>query len=53
MASASEQLAQNMNLGVFAKAKAAKFGRIDDSRRFIMLDQPEKFAEAVERFLSQ
>jgi pimeloyl-ACP methyl ester carboxylesterase len=38
---------------VFAKAKTAKFGRIDDSRRFIMLDQPEKFAEAVERFLSQ
>jgi len=35
----------------YTNAKTTKLKRIDDSRHFIMLDQPEKFAQAVEDFL--
>jgi len=35
----------------FANAKTVRLQRIDDSRHFIMLDQPEAFAAAVEAFL--
>lgn len=37
----------------FAGAKTIKFEKIDDSRHFIMLDQQEAFAAAVERFLQE
>ena len=36
----------------YGNAATAKLNRIDDSRHFIMLDQPERFADAVERFLA-
>ena len=35
----------------YANAKAARLIRIDASRHFIMIDQPEKFAAAVDEFL--
>ena len=35
----------------FADAKAARLIRVDGSYHFIMLDQPEKFAAAVDEFL--
>ncbi len=35
----------------FAGAKTVTFEKIDDSRHFIMLDNPEAYAAAVERFL--
>jgi len=35
----------------FANAKTVRLQRIDDSRHFIMLDQPEAFSAAVEAFL--
>ncbi len=35
----------------YANARAARFLRVDDSRHFIMFDQPEKFAAAVDEFL--
>jgi pimeloyl-ACP methyl ester carboxylesterase len=35
----------------YAQAKAARFVRVDGGLHFIMLDQPEKFAAAVEEFL--
>ena len=38
--------------GSFAKAKNVTLKRIDDSRHFIMLDQPEKFLRAVKAFLA-
>ncbi len=42
-----------MYKGAFANAKTATLQRIDDSRHFIMLDQPEKFAAAVAKFLGK
>lgn len=39
--------------GAFASAKTAKLKRIDGSRHFIMLDQPEAFAAAVDEFLAE
>ena len=36
----------------FAPAKAIKLIRIDNSRHFIMLDQPQRFAEELDRFLA-
>ena len=38
--------------GSFAKAKNVTLTRIDGSRHFIMLDQPEKFLGAVKAFLA-
>ena len=38
--------------GAFAAAKDATLKRIDGSRHFIMLDQPEAFARAVDAFLA-
>lgn len=38
--------------GAFATAKTATLQRIDGSRHFIMLDQPEAFAKAVDAFLA-
>lgn len=35
----------------FTGADTVTFEKVDDSRHFIMLDQPEAFAAAVERFL--
>ena len=35
----------------YAKAATAQFTRIDDSFHFVMLDQPEAFAQAVRAFL--
>jgi pimeloyl-ACP methyl ester carboxylesterase len=35
----------------YANAKAARFLRMEGSRHFIMFDQPEKFAAAVDEFL--
>lgn len=37
----------------FANAKTATLKRIDGSRHFIMLDQPEKFADEVAEFLDK
>lgn len=37
--------------GAYAGASTARFTRIDDSFHFIMLDQPERFAAAVDAFL--
>lgn len=39
--------------GAFAAAKTVKLKRIDDSRHFIMLDQPAAFAAAVDEFLAE
>jgi pimeloyl-ACP methyl ester carboxylesterase len=36
----------------YANARGAKLQRIDDSFHFVMLDQPEAFAAAVDRFLA-
>ncbi|MEE9434530.1 MAG: alpha/beta hydrolase [Sphingorhabdus sp.] len=38
--------------GSFAKAKNVRLMRIDDSRHFIMLDQPDEFLGAVKAFLA-
>lgn len=38
--------------GAFASLKGATLKRVDASRHFIMLDQPEAFAEAIEAFLA-
>ncbi|GAA0474915.1 alpha/beta hydrolase [Parasphingorhabdus litoris] len=47
----SEQRVTPMYKAAFADAKTVTFEKVDDSRHFIMLDQPEAFAAAVERFL--
>ncbi len=39
--------------GAFASANTASLVRIDDSRHFIMLDQPAVFAKAVDIFLAE
>ncbi|WP_152414676.1 alpha/beta hydrolase [Blastomonas sp. AAP53] len=38
--------------GAYSGLAGVQLKRIDNSRHFIMLDQPERFAEAVEAFLS-
>ncbi len=40
-----------MYKAAFTGAKTVTFEKIDDSRHFIMLDQPKAFAASVERFL--
>ena len=37
---------------VYAGAPSAHFVRVDDSFHFVMIDQPQAFAKAVERFLA-
>jgi pimeloyl-ACP methyl ester carboxylesterase len=37
----------------YANAPGAGFQRIDDSFHFIMIDQPEAFARAIDQFLAQ
>ncbi|MGB5485657.1 alpha/beta fold hydrolase, partial [Parasphingorhabdus sp.] len=49
----SAGIADGLYRGAFANSATAELRRIDDSRHFIMLDQPKKFAEAVELFLSR
>lgn len=39
--------------GAFAPVKDATLVRIDGSRHFVMLDQPDAFAKAVDAFLSE
>lgn len=41
----------NLYQAAFADAKGVKLERIADSRHFIMVDQPAKFAAAVDEFL--
>ncbi len=48
-----KEVVDDLYRDAFANAKTAKFKRIDGSRHFVMLDQPEQFAVAVELFLSQ
>ncbi len=42
-----------MYKAAFAGAKTVTFEKVEDSRHFIMLDQPKAFAAAVERFLQE
>ncbi|WOF42119.1 alpha/beta hydrolase [Sphingopyxis indica] len=39
--------------GAYGPVKGATLTRIDDSRHFIMLDQPDAFAKAVDAFLNE
>ncbi|QJB70710.1 alpha/beta hydrolase [Parasphingorhabdus halotolerans] len=48
-----EAMVDGLYKGAFAQAQTFTLKRIDDSRHFIMLDQPEKFAAAVEEFLGE
>jgi len=45
------EMVDGLYKGAFATAKTATLKRIDDSRHFIMLDQPEAFAAAIDDFL--
>ncbi|MBU7590708.1 MAG: alpha/beta hydrolase [Sphingopyxis terrae] len=47
-----EAMVDGLYKGAFTTAKTVKLKRIDGSRHFIMLDQPEAFADAVDKFLS-
>lgn len=47
-----EAMVDGLYKGAFTTAKTVKLKRIDGSRHFIMLDQPEAFAEAVDEFLA-
>ncbi len=47
----SETRIRPMYEAAFAGARTVTFEKVDDSRHFIMLDQPEAFAAAVEQFL--
>ncbi len=47
-----EAMVDGLYKGAFATAKTVTLKRIDGSRHFIMLDQPEAFADAVDKFLS-
>ena len=47
-----EAMVDDLNKGAFTTAKTVKLKRIDGSRHFIMLDQPEAFADAVDEFLA-
>ncbi|WP_243457248.1 alpha/beta fold hydrolase [Parasphingorhabdus cellanae] len=42
-----------MYQAAFEGAKTVTFEKVEDSRHFIMLDQPEAFAASVERFLQR
>lgn len=46
------EMVDGLYKGAFAAAKTATLQRIDGSRHFIMLDQPEAFAKAVDAFLA-
>lgn len=47
-----EAMVDGLYKGAFTTAKTVKLKRIDGSRHFIMLDQPEVFADAVDEFLA-
>ncbi len=47
-----EAMVDGLYKGAFTTAKTVKLKRIDGSRHFIMLDQPEAFADAVDEFLA-
>lgn len=47
-----EAMVDGLYKGAFAAAKTVTLKRIDGSRHFIMLDQPEAFADAVDEFLA-
>ncbi|MGN6290507.1 MAG: alpha/beta fold hydrolase [Sphingopyxis terrae] len=47
-----EAMVDGLYKGAFTAAKTVKLKRIDGSRHFIMLDQPEVFADAVDEFLA-
>ncbi|ENY80677.1 alpha/beta fold hydrolase [Sphingopyxis sp. MC1] len=47
-----EAMVDGLYKGAFTTAKTVTLKRIDDSRHFIMLDQPEAFAAAVDEFLA-
>jgi pimeloyl-ACP methyl ester carboxylesterase len=47
-----EAIVDGLYKGAFATAKTVTLKRIDGSRHFIMLDQPEAFADAVDEFLA-
>ncbi len=47
-----EAMVDGLYKGAFTTAKTVTLKRIDDSRHFIMLDQPEVFADAVDEFLA-
>ena len=46
------EMVDGLYKGAFATAKSATLKRIDNSRHFIMLDQPSAFASAVDTFLA-
>lgn len=46
------EMVDGLYKGAFAPAKTVTLKRIDDSRHFIMLDQPAPFAAAVDAFLA-
>lgn len=46
------EMVDGLYKGAFTTAKTATLKRIDDSRHFIMLDQPAAFASAVDTFLA-
>jgi pimeloyl-[acyl-carrier protein] methyl ester esterase len=50
---AAPQMVDAMYKGAYAPAKTVKLIRIDTSRHFIMFDQPQRFAEEVDRFLAK
>lgn len=47
-----EAMVDGLYKGAFTTAKTVTLKRIDGSRHFIMLDQPEAFADAVDEFLA-
>jgi pimeloyl-ACP methyl ester carboxylesterase len=47
-----EAMVDGLYKGAFTTAKTVTLKRIDGSRHFIMLDQPEVFADAVDEFLA-
>ncbi|MFC0101833.1 alpha/beta fold hydrolase [Sphingopyxis terrae] len=47
-----EAMVDGLYKGAFTAARTVKLKRIDGSRHFIMLDQPEAFAAAVDEFLA-
>ncbi len=47
-----EAMVDSLYKGAFTTAKTVTLKRIDGSRHFIMLDQPEAFADAVDEFLA-
>lgn len=46
------EMVDGLYKGAFASAKTVSLQRIDGSRHFIMLDQPDAFAKAVDAFLA-